>query len=302
MQMYTDEQQQLIDSYAERRYKRWVRQKIRLLVSFILIVLLLLINIVLIFILIFSRPDCDCPEPTDCLIVEDAGYAGYAEEDEEVDIFIHPNAIPGRYAFLTFDDGPSPYTERLLAILNERRAPAIFFVLGESINRRTDSQSLLNQILEEGHYIGLHSMSHDFATLYAGEGAPGRFVDEMFQVNQLISEMTGGFSTNLCRAPFGMAGTFTPEHHFAVDAAGLYCIDWNIDSHDWSQRNAYMVHYNVTSQIEQLDFPDELVILFHEFSWTAEALPGIIDYLRYHGYTIIAYNPGDLLTYYRSRY
>jgi len=294
MDMYTDEQ--LIDMYTERKYKRWVKQKIKLRVRLMLIFLLLFINIILVFILIFNRDECECLDVNNCLEISniEENVEEYEYEEEYV------NVIPGRYAFLTFDDGPSVYTQKILDVLNNKNAPAIFFVQGESINNRSDAREILNLILEEGHYIGLHTMSHDHDILYRGEGAPQRFVNEMFELDQLIYEMTG-FSTNLCRAAYGMARNFTPEHHVAVDRAGLYCIDWNIDSRDWEQRTAYMVYQNVTNQIEGLDFPDELVILFHEHLWTAEALPGIIDYLRLHGYTIAVYNPGDILIYYRFR-
>jgi len=297
MDKYTNEQ--LIDMYTERRYKRWVKQKLKLRFRLILIVLLLITNMVLLFMLLFNRVECEeCPDisESDCLI------EGLADEPTEVELDSDAHVIPGRYAFLTFDDGPSAYTERILNVLNERQAPAIFFVLGTSIQNRSDASVLLNRILREGHYIGLHTMTHDFDTLYVGEGAPGRFVGEMLQLNGLVYEMTGS-DTNLCRAAYGMAGgTFTPEHHVAVSAAGLYCIDWNVDSRDWYERTTYRVYQNVVEQIEGLGFPNELVILFHEFSWTADALGEIIDHLRLHGYTIIAHTPGHQFVYYRYRH
>jgi peptidoglycan/xylan/chitin deacetylase (PgdA/CDA1 family) len=64
-------------------------------------------------------------------------------------------------------------------------------------------------------------------------------------------------------------------------------LDWNVDSNDWQQRDADLVYQNVTSTVERLDFPDELIILFHEHPWTVEALPRILDYLEYHGYTFV---------------
>ena len=289
-----------MDMYTQQRYKRWVRKKIRRSIGLVLIILWLLTNTILMLALLYSRQTCECPNASDYLDLEEDSEDSTPEYEME-DATQNFNVIPGRYAFLTFDDGPSTYTQRILDVLDERNAPAIFFVQGHSINHRSDSRELLNRMLEEGHYIGLHTMTHDYAILYRGEGAPQRFVDEMFELNQLIYELTGGFSTNLCRAAYGMSGTFTPEHHTAARYAGLYCIDWNVDSRDWQQRTVYMVYYNVTSQIERLDFPDELVILFHEFSWTASALPRIIDYLRYHGYTIVGHTPGHHFTYYRTR-
>jgi len=301
-----------MDMYTKERYKRWVRQKIMRFVGLIVIFLMLLVNTILLFMLIFNRQECECPNPSNSSnsshLSNPNNPSGSSVtsniEDHEAEheayrqgrVF-NVNVISGRYAFLTFDDGPSPYTRGILDVLNERNVAGVFFVIGDSINRRLDSEVLLNQILDEGHYIGLHTMTHDYETLYSGVQAPQRFVDEMFELNDLVYELTNGFSTNLCRAAYGMSATFTPEHHTAVEQAGLHCVDWNIDSKDWQQRTPYLVYQNVTSQIENKGFPDVLVILFHEFSWTVEALPEIIDYLRYHGYTIIAYTPGDLITY-----
>jgi len=264
---------------------------------------MLLINTILLSLLLFNREVNDCQDTNGYSSVGNSSEVSIEEYEIEHEVlhaeyregsaFMNANTIPGKYAFLTFDDGPSPYTQGILNVLDEKNAPGIFFVIGNNIERRSDSAQLLNQILDDGHYIGLHTMTHDYTTLYVGEGAPARFVDEMLELNELVATIiTEDFSTSLCRAAYGMSTTFTPEHHIAVEEAGLYCVDWNIDSRDWQQRTAYLVYQNVTSQIETQGFPDELVILFHEFSWTIEALPGIIDYLRYHGYTIIAYTPG----------
>ena len=289
MNKYTEEQ--LIDMYSERRYKRWMKQRIKLRLSLLLNILLLGVSIVLAFLLFFPLQGSEQQQDSDV-----------RQDSEQSNTTLNEMpSIPGRYVFLTFDDGPSPYTQQILDILNDRNATGIFFVIGDRINIQQDAVEQLNRILEEGHYIGLHSMTHEPSILYHGEGAPDRFVNEMLELNQLISEITGGFSTNLCRAPFGMVGTFTSEHHVAVSQANLRCIDWNIDSNDWEIRHAERIHENVMSQVELLNFPDELVILFHEFSWTVEALPGIIDDLRANGYTIATYVPEHIFLYYRFR-
>jgi len=222
------------------------------------------------------------------------------ETEDEVDL---AEEWPERVAFLTIDDGPSFQTARILDILYEEEVPAIFFLLGHSMitNTSIDSQALMERILAEGHYIGLHSMTHNYNTLYRGDGAPGRFVDEMFELQGMIYDMVG-HHTNLCRAPFGMMTGFRPEHHIAVAEAGINCIDWNIDPQDWrSEYNAQIILGHVTDQVERLNFPPELVIVMHEYGRTADALPLIIAFLREHGYVFKTYVPGYEFIYERYR-
>jgi len=221
------------------------------------------------------------------------------ESEEELDIEEEPDVIdeqaeeewPERVAFLTFDDGPGEYTNRLLDILEEEYVPAIFFLLGESIlDTLPDAETSMERILAEGHYIGLHTMTHQYYTLYVGDGAPGRFVAEKFELQELIYDITG-HHTYLCRAAYGMMTGFRPGHYTAIDEAGIKCIDWNIDPQDW-RNNAQTIYEEVVRQVEMLNFPAEIVIVLHEYEQTVQALPNIISYLREQGYVFKTYEPG----------
>ena len=97
-----------------------------------------------------------------------------------------------KYVYLTFDDGPSNNASKILDILKEYKVPATFFVLGSTINRNSQAQDILNRMVDEGHYIGLHSMTHDKDILY-GLNGPANFVREMKEVQTLISTLTDGF-------------------------------------------------------------------------------------------------------------
>ena len=61
--------------------------------------------------------------------------------------------------YLTFDDGPGGQTtEKVLDILKEENVPATFFLIGDQFEGQ---EEVLKRIAEEGHSLGLHSMSHD---------------------------------------------------------------------------------------------------------------------------------------------
>lgn len=213
---------------------------------------------------------------------------------------------PERVVFLTFDDGPSWNTSALLDILYAENAPSTFFLLGESILTQSEmyTQALMERMVAEGHYIGLHSMTHVFSTLYLGYGASGRFVDEMIQLQELIYDLVG-HQTNLCRAPYGMMSGFTPTsgHAEAIAEVGIQCIDWNVDPQDWrSGASAQLILEYVINQVEMMAYPSELVIVLHEHNVTVEALPAIIAYLREQGYVFKAYQPGHEFIYRQYNY
>lgn len=69
-----------------------------------------------------------------------------------------------KICYLTFDDGPSENTEKVLDILSEHGAKATFFVIGESLNE--EMRPLLQRMREEGHAVGMHANVHSYDRLY----------------------------------------------------------------------------------------------------------------------------------------
>ena len=193
-----------------------------------------------------------------------------------------------KVVYLTFDDGPSIYTRAIMEILNEHSVPGIFFILGESIDNIPESYDILNELHGAGHFLALHTMTHNRRSLYRLERSPQNFVDEMFELQRLIAEITG-HHTNLCRAPYGVGGNFKAAHWKAVTSAGLYCVDWHIDSRDWEKSTAQQVYDEVSRGLKKKQDSNELVILFHENARTITALPQIIEMLQNEGYTFRPY-------------
>ncbi|MBQ1374931.1 MAG: polysaccharide deacetylase family protein, partial [Clostridia bacterium] len=67
------------------------------------------------------------------------------------------NSTPTKLVALTFDDGPSKYTPRLLDGLKERGAKATFFMLGNCANTYP---ATVKRAYEEGHQIASHTYDH----------------------------------------------------------------------------------------------------------------------------------------------
>ena len=84
----------------------------------------------------------------------------------------------GKTIYLTFDDGPGPYTERLLDILKEHDVKATFFVT----HVFSQYENLIKREAKEGHAVAIHSYSHDYSKIYASTDAYWEDFDAMQQV------------------------------------------------------------------------------------------------------------------------
>ena len=227
---------------------------------------------------LFGPPSLDIPLESDQL-----------EEDQD-----DPPAKSqdGRYVYLTFDDGPTRNTASLLDILQEHQVPATFFVIGHSILNRPDSQLLLNRALEEGHAIGLHSMTHDFQQLYQGAESYRVFYGEMREVQELVYQLTG-YRSSICRPPFGSFPGFSQDHVDKIVGSDFRCWDWNIDTRDWQHRSVEAVMAEIQDNLAQIQEGEHLVILLHEGQVALDSLPDIIQFFQERDYSFLPFHPAN---------
>ena len=136
--------------------------------------------------------------------------------------------------YLTFDDGPGPYTADLLDVLKDCGVHATFFVTG----RLPEHQAIISRACAEGHSIGAHSLSHDYSKVYASSEA---FYRDFLACEEMIRVHTGRY-TPLFRFPGGSSNTvshITPGimTHLAktMPDLGFRYFDWNVDSGDASK-------------------------------------------------------------------
>ncbi|MCR5843611.1 MAG: polysaccharide deacetylase family protein [Oscillospiraceae bacterium] len=133
--------------------------------------------------------------------------------------------------YLTFDDGPGPYTERLLEVLDRYGAKATFFVTAQD-DRYLDQ---IGRAFRAGHSIGVHSSSHNYNYIYASEQD---FFDDFFSMEEIIYQQTGSY-TQLFRFPGGSSNTvssFNPgimtRLSKIMNDLGYQFFDWNVSSGD----------------------------------------------------------------------
>jgi hypothetical protein len=106
----------------------------------------------------------------------------------------------GKYAYLTFDDGPSANTMQILDILDNYGVKATFFVNGHT---GPVMEERYKAIVDRGHAIGIHTFSHDYDNVYGGLD---KFEEEIVSLRKYILEVTGK-DTTLFRFPGGSSNT-----------------------------------------------------------------------------------------------
>lgn len=197
-----------------------------------------------------------------------------------------------KFVYLTFDDGPSNNADKILDILDQYDVKGTFFVLGSAIEGYSKSNQVLKRMADTGHYIGMHSMSHNYSYLYDKEKGGENFVGELLEEQALIKKVTGGFVSQLCRAPYGSGGTFNAGHIEALKEAGIKCWDWDVDSLDWEAgATVEGVMENIEYCMKLWNYPKNTIVLFHEKDITVEVLPKVIEYYMELGYEFLPYNP-----------
>lgn len=220
---------------------------------------------------IYSVDDSDIKDTQNDVAMNDVNLNSTNEENHQVD-------IDKKIAYLTFDDGPNANTDQILDVLKEKNVKATFFMLGSSIMAHEDTTK---RISDEGHGLGVHSMTHNFNSVYA---SPDSFMHEMTGANDALYNATGR-QTFLLRAPYGSKPYMKQEFRDVATSWGYRIWDWNIDSRDSIKKNttADEVYNEVANQIIGVN---KAVILFHDKEHTLEALPRIIDFLIQEGYEI----------------
>ncbi|ANS74582.1 hypothetical protein AWM70_08270 [Paenibacillus yonginensis] len=194
-----------------------------------------------------------------------------------------PSSVKTKTVYLTFDDGPSRYSDQIAAILAKNDIHATFFAIGGNLKKYPKQ---VNRLLKAGHYVGLHSMSHDYNKLYKS-GSSANFIEEFKQEQTLFKKITGR-DVDLIRAPYGSAPQIDKQFRDDIVNAGFKLWDWTVDSEDWSYKNH---PEKVIGQIKRQVHGNLNVILMHETKQTVQVLPQVIAYLNHKGYAFAVYKP-----------
>lgn len=173
---------------------------------------------------------------------------------------------------LTFDDGPGPYTAKLLDTLRRHRTKVTFFLIGQHVEKYG---KVVRRMAREGHEIGNHTYTHPHLTSLPVD----EIRDEISHTQDLIHHATGKEPT-LLRPPYGD----TDDQVTSVAAElGLSQILWNGSSHDWELRNTRAV----TAKVLGLAKRDRVILMHDIWPETVKAVPQILNTLEKRGYHVV---------------
>lgn len=174
---------------------------------------------------------------------------------------------------LTFDDGPSQNTLKVLDILKNHNAKATFFCIGNNIEKHPE---ILRRIDAEGHIIGNHSFSHShFFDFYR----KNRVTQELKETDNLILEITGK-KAQFFRPPYGVTN---PSIRRALEVTQHKTIGWNIRSMDGISKNTQAIFNRIVKQLS----PGSVVLLHDTRPETNAVLEQLLQSLAEKKYKVV---------------
>ena len=166
-------------------------------------------------------------------------------------------------AFLTFDDGPSAVTPRILDTLKQENVKATFFVLGSKVKYNPE---LTKRIYDEGHFIGIHGTSHVYSQIYSSEQS---VLDEYNSCLEEIRNALGEkeYNPHLFRFPGGLVGGIYADvkqrAKELLSQNDILTVDWNALNGD-GETNNLTSEFELNRLNETIQNKNSIVILMHD--------------------------------------
>jgi peptidoglycan-N-acetylglucosamine deacetylase len=225
-------------------------------------------------------PECTAPPPSTSPPTATESCADRAPDRGEISGHLFPVERVGckprggvhfagprgkRRVALTFDDGPSAYTPKVVSILDHRNAKGTFFEVGQEVGGRS---AAMRQALKKGNELGNHTMHHNFSG-----------VADLRATSNVI-QRASGFRPCLFRPPGGSGGESGAAH-----AAGMATILWDVDTRDWTTPGFSAIYHTAVSAR-----PGSIVLMHDGGGFrgqTVAALPHIISTLHKRGFKLV---------------
>lgn len=182
---------------------------------------------------------------------------------------------PGqKLACLTFDDGPGPYSDAILDVLQKHGAKATFFMNGYKVRTYGDQ---VRRMVAEGHQIGNHTYNHP----YLAKSSDALIRQEVSGTARALMEVTGVTGTGstgfYLRPPYG---SFNSRVAATANVPVIWC---TVDSGDWKYQSASRLVSYTGSVLQDGD----IVILHETHKSTAQGLDALLTKLDQRGFELV---------------
>ncbi len=194
--------------------------------------------------------------------------------------------VKNRVIYLTFDDGPGPYTEQILSILKDNDVKATFFVTNQFGSKY---QYLIKKEYEAGHTVGIHTYSHKW-DIYDSIDS---YLNDFDKIKEIVIAQTGT-EPKYIRFPGG-----TSNHVAKISMSNLAKLmtekgyvyyDWNVSVEDAGSCTKKKKDVDKEKCVfnyfkEGIEKNSSNIVLMHDIKKsTLNALPNIISYAKSKGY------------------
>ncbi|HXE46455.1 MAG TPA: polysaccharide deacetylase family protein [Conexibacter sp.] len=177
-----------------------------------------------------------------------------------------------RLIALTFDDGPSPFTDQLVAALQRLHVPATFFVVGYQL---PTFASQLQHEIAAGMTVGDHTLDHANLAQLSAADQRQEIVGDAAKISAF-----GAPAPRLFRPPYG---SYDETTHRLLARQRMLSVLWSVDSEDYTKPGVATIVRNVVGAVQ----PGSIVLMHDgggQRSQTLAAVPRIVAELRRAGY------------------
>ncbi|PZR15586.1 MAG: polysaccharide deacetylase family protein [Flavobacterium psychrophilum] len=178
-----------------------------------------------------------------------------------------------RKVAITFDDGPTPYTEEVLRLLRQYNIKATFFCIGRQIEKHPD---IFQQVINEGHTVGNHTYTHWSRISLLSEE---KFEEEVVLTDKAI-EKYGEKKALFFRPPYGVTN---PNIAKALKATGHKVIGWNIRSLDGRLKNEQLIFNRIKTRLA----PGSIILLHDTSQKSVNVLEQLLILLQQQKYDAV---------------
>lgn len=188
--------------------------------------------------------------------------------------FVSSGGRRGRLVALTFDDGPGPYTGRIVRVLRRKHVPATFFEVGQMMTAFPRAARRVRR----SFVVGDHTLSHPAMARLRERDQTAQVLDQAARM-----QVYGGRFPRLFRPPYASFSGVTLR---VLRRLRMLMVLWSVDSEDYTRPGTRAIVRNVVSRVRP-----GAIVLMHDAGGpreqTARALPLIVRRLRARGYRFV---------------